>query len=55
ATRCAKIGLARRIGGPLLEPSAYFIKSPPEQWHDDIARDRLETFIAGEVEAPAGN
>ena len=55
AIRCAKIGLDRGIGGPLLEPSAYFMKSPPEQWHDDIARDRLETFIAGEVEAPAGN
>ena len=55
AIRCAKIGLDRGIGGPLLEPSAYFMKSPPEQWHDDIARDRLEAFIAGEVEAPAGS
>ena len=26
------------------------MKSPPEQWHDDIARDRLEEFIAGEAE-----
>ncbi len=55
AVRCAKIGLDRGIGGPLLEPSAYFMKSPPEQWHDDVARDRLETFIAGEVEAAAGS
>ena len=55
AIRCAKIGLDRGIGGPLLEPSAYFMKSPPEQWHDDVARDRLEAFIGGEVEAAAGS
>ena len=48
AIRCAKLALDRNIAGPLLEPSAYFMKSPPEQWHDDIARDRLEEFIAGE-------
>ena len=51
AIRCAKLGLDRGVGGPLLEPSAYFMKSPPEQWHDDVARDRLEAFIAGEAEA----
>ena len=49
AIRCAKLALDRNIAGPLLEPSAYFMKSPPEQWHDDIARDRLEEFIAGEL------
>ena len=48
AIRCAKLGLDRGVGGALLEPSAYFMKSPPEQWHDDIARDRLEAFISGE-------
>ena len=48
AIRCAKLALDRNIAGPLLEPSAYFMKSPPEQWHDDIARDRLEEFIVGE-------
>ena len=47
ALRCAKLALDRGLSGPLLEPSAYFMKSPPEQWHDDIARDRLETFIDG--------
>ena len=47
AVRCAKLALDRGIGGPLLEPSAYFMKSPPKQLHDDIARDSLETFIAG--------
>ena len=45
AIRCAKIGLDRGVGGPLYEPSAYFMKSPPRQMHDDIARDELEAFI----------
>jgi myo-inositol-1-phosphate synthase len=47
AIRCAKLALDRGIAGPLTEPSAYIMKSPPTQLHDDIARDRLETFIAG--------
>jgi myo-inositol-1-phosphate synthase len=47
AIRCAKLGLDRGVGGPLYEPSAYFMKSPPKQFHDDVARDNLEQFIAG--------
>jgi myo-inositol-1-phosphate synthase len=47
AIRCAKLGLDRGIGGPLYEPSAYFMKSPPKQFHDDVARDNLEQFIKG--------
>jgi myo-inositol-1-phosphate synthase len=47
ALRCAKVALDRGMSGPLIEPSAYFMKSPPQQLHDDIARDRLEAFIAG--------
>ncbi len=47
AIRCAKLGLDRGVGGPLIAPSAYFMKSPPQQMHDDIARDNLEAFIAG--------
>ena len=38
AVRCAKLALDRGIGGPLLAPSAYFMKSPPVQYHDDHAR-----------------
>ena len=41
------VPLLLAIGGALLAPSAYFMKSPPEQYHDDIARDRLGEFIAG--------
>ncbi|MGH3732842.1 MAG: inositol-3-phosphate synthase [Acidimicrobiales bacterium] len=47
AVRCAKIALDRGIGGPLLGPSAYFMKSPPVQYHDDEAHDMIETFAAG--------
>jgi myo-inositol-1-phosphate synthase len=48
AVRCAKLALDRGVGGPLVGPSAYFMKSPPVQFHDDEARRLVETFIAGE-------
>ena len=48
AVRCAKLGLDRGEAGPLLAPSAYFMKSPPEQWTDDRARDAVEAFATGE-------
>ena len=44
AVRCAKIALDRGIGGPLLGPSAYFMKSPPVQYHDEEARRMVEDF-----------
>src|SRR5215217_4442648 len=46
AVRCAKLALDNGISGSLEDPSAYFMKSPPEQYHDDIARDRIEEYIA---------
>ena len=48
AVRCAKVALDRSQGGPLLGPSAYFMKSPPVQYHDDVARQMVEDFIAGQ-------
>jgi len=45
AVRCAKIALDRGIGGPLLGPSSYFMKSPPVQYRDDDARTAVEEFI----------
>ena len=45
AIRCAKLGLDRGLKGPLLAPSSYFMKSPPVQYHDDEARDMVESFI----------
>jgi myo-inositol-1-phosphate synthase len=47
AVRCAKLGLDRGIGGPLVAPSSYFMKSPPTQFTDDEAREKTEAFIAG--------
>ncbi len=47
ALRCAKLALDRGIGGPLLGPSAYFMKSPPVQYHDDRAYEMVEEFAAG--------
>ena len=48
AVRAAKIALDRGIGGPLLGASSYFMKSPPEQYRDSVAYDRVEEFIRGE-------
>jgi myo-inositol-1-phosphate synthase len=48
AVRCCKIALDRGLKGALLAPSAYLMKAPPEQWADDLARQRLERFISGE-------
>ncbi|MGD0880911.1 MAG: inositol-3-phosphate synthase [Acidimicrobiales bacterium] len=48
AVRCAKLALDRGLGGPLLGPSAYFMKSPPVQYHDDVAHQMVESFAAGE-------
>jgi myo-inositol-1-phosphate synthase len=47
AVRCAKIAMDRGVGGPLKAPASYFMKSPPEQYTDDIARRKTEDFIAG--------
>lgn len=54
AVRCAKLALDRGIGGALIGPSSYFMKSPPEQFTDDEARDRTLRFIAGEEGKPSG-
>jgi len=48
AIRCAKIARDRGLAGPLLGPSAYFMKSPPEQYTDEAAREMVEAFIRGD-------
>lgn len=48
AVRAAKIGLDRGIGGPLIGPSSYFMKSPPEQVSDEVAHESVEAFIRGQ-------
>jgi myo-inositol-1-phosphate synthase len=47
AIRCGRIALDRGIGGPLIGPSAYFMKSPPVQFSDEAAREMVEEFILG--------
>jgi len=45
AIRCCKLALDRGVGGPLLAPSSYFMKSPPKQFTDTQAKKNLEDFI----------
>jgi len=52
AVRCAKVALDRGIGGPVMGPSAYFMKSPPVQFHDDIAHNMVEAFANEGAENP---
>jgi len=47
AVRCAKLALDRGVGGALVGPSSYFMKSPPEQFTDEEARRRTARFIDG--------
>jgi len=49
AVRAAKIAKDRGIGGPVVSAASYFMKSPPEQYSDDDAREAVEKFIRGEL------
>jgi myo-inositol-1-phosphate synthase len=51
AVRCAKLALDRGAAGPLIGPSAYFMKSPPVQFSDEGAHEMVEEFILGTSEA----
>lgn len=50
AIRCAKLALDGGIGGALISASSYFMKSPPVQYSDPVARQMVEEFINGERE-----
>src|SRR5712664_3805556 len=50
ALRACKIAKDRGIGGPIISASSYFMKSPPEQFGDDVCRDLVEKFIKAEVD-----
>ena len=54
AVRCAKLALDRKIGGPLIGPASYFMKSPPQQFEDHEAKRRVAAFIEGERESAEG-
>lgn len=45
AIRCCKLALNNKVGGPLIEPSSYFMKSPPKQFTDAQALQKVEDFI----------
>jgi myo-inositol-1-phosphate synthase len=47
AVRCVKLALERGEAGPLEAPSAYYMKSPPRQIRDSIAREACNAFIDG--------
>jgi myo-inositol-1-phosphate synthase len=51
AVRCAKLALDRGLSGPLVAPASYFMKTPPKQFKDEVARQMTEDFIVGR---PAG-
>ena len=55
AVRCAKLALDRGIGGPLIGPSAYFMKSPPVQYPDDVAQQMVEAYITPAQISTNGN
>ena len=47
AVRCAKVAMDRGLGGPVMGASAYFMKSPPTQFRDEVAREMVEDFADG--------
>jgi myo-inositol-1-phosphate synthase len=47
AVRCCKVALDRGLSGAIIEPSSYFMKSPPVQFTDEESRRKLEAFIEG--------
>jgi myo-inositol-1-phosphate synthase len=47
AVRCVKLALDRGIGGPLLAPASYFMKSPPVQYRDVDALENVQAFAGG--------
>ncbi|MEE8607309.1 MAG: inositol-3-phosphate synthase [Nitrospiraceae bacterium] len=53
AVRCVKLALERGIGGPLEEVSAYYMKNPPKQMRDSVARELCDAFIHG-IDADGG-
>src|SRR5437870_5542666 len=50
AIRCCRVARDRGIGGPLTSVAAYFMKHPPQQMADDLAREQVERFLQGEIE-----
>lgn len=49
AIRCAQIALDRGLSGSIEGPSAYFMKHPPKQYSDSVARQMVEDYIQGKA------
>ena len=47
AIRCCKLAMEREMSGAVLGPCAYFMKSPPVQYTDEVARQMVDSFIEG--------
>jgi myo-inositol-1-phosphate synthase len=45
AVRCARLALDRGLGGAIVGPSSYFMKSPPQQFPDHVARQLTIEFM----------
>ncbi|RKY95850.1 MAG: inositol-3-phosphate synthase [Candidatus Hydrothermota bacterium] len=45
AIRCAKIAKDAGLSGAIVEPSSYFFKTPPKQFPDWKAKEKLEKWI----------
>ena len=52
AVRFCKLALDNKVSGSLFGPSSWLMKSPPEQYHDDVACRLAEEFIAKPVGKP---
>jgi myo-inositol-1-phosphate synthase len=50
AVRCCKLALDRGLAGPVIGPASYFMKTPPRQFKDDLAKKMVDAFIRGEDE-----
>ena len=50
AVRASKIALDRGVSGPLIAPSAFCFKHPPEQMPYEVAKRRFEEFVEGKRE-----
>jgi myo-inositol-1-phosphate synthase len=54
AVRCAKLAMDRGQAGALIGPSSYFMKSPPQQFTDEQARELTRRFVAGVEDVQTG-
>ena len=55
AVRCAKVAMDRGVSGPLVGPSSWFMKSPPQQFTDEEARERTRRFVEDEPATTAAD